>query len=102
LQGFTALIVLGRYTTRQVAAPEDVAPMAKRLLAAFPSIDWAVCAFGPTETACLVEAHRNGGKCRVGFENNRINADGSEAADNAERVADLKEAQERETNQRSC
>ncbi|MCX7567896.1 3-keto-5-aminohexanoate cleavage protein [Sulfitobacter sp. F26169L] len=85
----TALIVLGRYTTGQVSSPADVAALATTLTAALPDVDWSACAFGPQETACLIEAMRHGGKARIGFENNRKNADGGTAADNAERVAEL-------------
>lgn len=52
-------------------------------------LDWMICAFGASETACLVEAARRGGKMRVGFENSLWNADGSLAKDNAERVAEV-------------
>ena len=52
--------------------------------------DWAVCAFGRGETACLIEAHRCGGKLRVGFENSLLHADGTIARDNAERVTALR------------
>jgi len=51
--------------------------------------DWAVCAFGPQETDCLAYAVQCGGKVRVGFENNRINRDGSIAGSNEERVAEI-------------
>mgnify|MGYP000067467688 CR=1 FL=1 len=84
-----AIIVLGRYTPGQVSAPADVAIFANRLTSALPGIDWSACAFGARETACLAEAARLGGKTRIGFENNRLNADGSTASDNAERVAEL-------------
>ena len=87
--GLMALIVLGRYTTGQVSAPGDVAALATRLTTALPGVDWSACAFGAQETACLIEAMRHGGKARIGFENNRQNADGSLAADNAERVTEL-------------
>lgn len=53
----------------------------------FPTFDWAVCAFGPAETACLTRALDLGGCVRVGFENNLHNADGTIAASNAARVA---------------
>jgi uncharacterized protein (DUF849 family) len=52
--------------------------------------DWAACAFGRNETACLVQAVKAGGKARIGFENNLEGADGSPATDNAQRVAELK------------
>jgi uncharacterized protein (DUF849 family) len=86
-RGLQVLHVLGRYTPGQVSSPADLdAPLAAgEALAA----DWAVCAFGSLETACLAEAVRRGGKARVGFENNFLNADGSIARDNAERVAEV-------------
>jgi uncharacterized protein (DUF849 family) len=86
-RGLQVLHVLGRYTPGQVSSPADLdAPLvAGEALAA----DWAVCAFGSLETACLAEAVRRGGKARVGFENNFLNADGSIARDNAERVAEV-------------
>jgi len=87
--GLKALIVLGRYTTGQVSAPEDVAALALALKIALPAVDWAACAFGHKETACLIECMTQGGKARIGFENNRQNADGSIAVDNAARVAEL-------------
>lgn len=83
------LLVLGRYTDGQRAVPADLAPLHGRLLAQMREADWAVCAFGPLETACLVAAHAAGGKLRVGFENNIVNADGARAVDNADRVRDL-------------
>ncbi|KZX98881.1 MULTISPECIES: 3-keto-5-aminohexanoate cleavage protein [unclassified Sulfitobacter] len=87
--GLKALIVLGRYTIGQTSAPEDVALLAEDLKSALPGVDWSACAFGPNETACLIETMRHGGKARIGFENNRLNADGRVAVDNAERVAEL-------------
>lgn len=83
------LLVLGRYTDGQRAIPADLTPLHARLRAQVPDADWAACAFGPLETACLVAAHRSGGTLRVGFENNTVNADGTRAADNADRVRDL-------------
>ena len=53
------------------------------------SLDWMVCAFGSSETECLVETARRGGKLRVGFENSLWNADGKFAEDNAERVRNV-------------
>jgi len=83
------LLVLGRYADGQQATPADLdAPLAA-LLGACPGADWAVCAFGARETACLQAARKRGGKCRVGFENNLLNADGRPARDNADRVAEV-------------
>lgn len=83
------LLVLGRYTDGQRATPADLAAPHARLMARLPDADWAVCAFGAAETACLLAAHRLGGKLRVGFENNLTHADGSRAVDNADRVREL-------------
>ena len=80
-----ALFVLGRDTGH--AAPGDILPFLK--LTRGLDLDWAACAFGPRETACLAQAARLGGKVRVGFENNWINADGTVAASNAERVREV-------------
>lgn len=87
--GLMALIVLGRYSPGHVSAPSDVSALAQVLEATVPGVDWGACAFGAQETACLIEARRHGGKARIGFENNRLNADGSVAASNAERVREL-------------
>ena len=87
--GLQVLHVLGRYTAGQVSRPADLdAPLARQRAAGLAP-DWAVCAFGPGETACLAAAALEGGKVRVGFENNFLNADGSRARDNAERVAEV-------------
>ena len=51
--------------------------------------DWAICAFGRNETACLLATHQQGGKLRVGFENSLWNADGLLATDNAARVEEV-------------
>ncbi len=83
------LHVLGRYVTGQRAAPEDLAaPLAAQ--ARLPvAPDWAACAFGPAESACLLAARRAGGKVRIGFENNLFRPGGEMAADNAAQVADF-------------
>lgn len=87
--GLQLLFVLGRYTESQVSHPGDILPFLAALKESALEADWAVCAFGINETDCLIEASRLGGKMRVGFENNTLNADGSEAVDNAERVKRL-------------
>lgn len=83
------LHVLGRYTAGQTSSPEDLATPLARQWAAGLRADWAVCAFGPDETDCLLTARRAGGKMRIGFENNLFMADGSMAASNAARVSEL-------------
>jgi uncharacterized protein (DUF849 family) len=53
------------------------------------TFDWMLCAFGQGETASLVEAARNGGKARAGFENSFWNSDGTLATDNAMRIREV-------------
>lgn len=87
------LFVLGRYTPGQQSAVADLDPflhMLGQITDVAGRVDWALCAFGVKETDCLVEAVRRGGKARIGFENSLWNRDGSVAADNAERVRELK------------
>jgi uncharacterized protein (DUF849 family) len=87
--GLQLIFVLGRYSHDQDSAPSELAPFIQRLSDLELRADWAVCAFGKGETACLVEAHERGGKLRVGFENSLWHGDGRQAADNAERVRDV-------------
>lgn len=76
-----ALFVLGRYSAGQVSDPIDLLPFLD---------DWsesdglfAVCAFGPRESACALTALGLNGHARIGFENNLLLANGSAAPDNA-------------------
>ena len=87
----TTLCVLGRYTTRQQSAPGMLTPFLDAARKAGLEADWAVCAFGQGETACLRAALEQGGKARVGFENNLFMEDGSHAPDNAARVREIAE-----------
>lgn len=84
-----ALFVLGRYSADQQSQPADLAPFIARMQADDLTLDWACCAFGRSEIACLKAAHAAGGKMRIGFENAIHRADGTLARDNAERVRDL-------------
>lgn len=88
------LFVLGRYAQNQQSGLVDLKPFLQLMDAHHlrEALDWAVCAFGVNETACLVEAVRQGGKARIGFENNFWHADGRLARDNAERVTQLVQA----------
>ncbi len=79
------LIVLGRYG-QQLAKPQDLLP-SYHLIKDQPDLDWSVCAFGQHENACISMAATLGGHGRIGFENNRLLADGSTAPNNAELVA---------------
>jgi 3-keto-5-aminohexanoate cleavage enzyme len=85
---------LGRYVANQESDPAELVPFAARVLGngGTERFDWWVCAFGASETASLVAAAALGGHCRIGFENSFINADGSRAASNAERIGDLRKA----------
>ena len=81
------LFVLGRY----LAAGEVVEPrsLLEFLAAHDGSGRWMVCAFGKEETACLVTAACLGGDIRVGFENSLWLGDGSLAASNEAKVAEI-------------
>jgi 3-keto-5-aminohexanoate cleavage enzyme len=83
------LFVLGHYSTGLDSDPAALVPFLERITARDVLADWAVCAFGQTETDCLIESMKQGGKVRVGFENSFFNRDGSIARDNAERVAEI-------------
>ncbi|SIO18087.1 3-keto-5-aminohexanoate cleavage protein [Vannielia litorea] len=78
------IFVLGRYVAGQVSEPAMLEPFLRWL--GGRAADWAVCAFGQGESACLRAARAAGGKMRVGFENSLLHEDGSLAADNAARV----------------
>lgn len=81
------LFVLGRYSQGQQSDPTRLQPFLKALADSGIRADWALCAFGSAETACLAAAFKAGGKARVGFENSLWHSDGSLARDNAGRVA---------------
>jgi uncharacterized protein (DUF849 family) len=83
---------LGCYVANQESDPAELVPFVAKVQAhgGAERFDWWVCAFGASETASLVAAAALGGHCRIGFENSFINADGSRAASNAERIGDLR------------
>lgn len=84
------LFVLGRYTQDQQSTPEDLRLFTDWLSKNDVLADWALCAFGRNESACLQAGLESGGKVRVGFENSIWNADGTIAKDNCERVVSTK------------
>lgn len=84
-----AILVLGRYTDGPPSDPAGVAPFADHLP---ERTGWMLCAFGPAEHACLQEAARLGGTCRVGFENSLTAPDGAPWTDNAASVRALRAA----------
>ena len=83
------LFVLGRYAKDQESNPDDLSAFLETMAEVGMTADWALCAFGHSETDCLQAAFQNGGKARVGIENSLWNKDGSLARDNAERVAEI-------------
>lgn len=87
--GLQVLYVLGRYTDGQQSDPSMLTPFLDTMRSTGLAPDWAICAFGAAETACLRHAHALGGKLRVGFENNLWMVDGTLARDNAARVSEI-------------
>ena len=85
-------LVLGTYDGTVISRLSDLRPLVERMQASTHSFDWMLCAFGKEETECLVEAVRQGGKVRVGFENSLWHSDGRLAKDNAERVSTVRAA----------
>jgi 3-keto-5-aminohexanoate cleavage enzyme len=85
LDRFSVLYVLGRYSSGQTSAPQDLLPFLAPASPRFPH--WMVCAFGRRETACAAFGALLGGDARVGFENNLLLPDGALAQDNAALVA---------------
>jgi len=75
------LFVLGRYGTSEYGDPDDIDEYRNAL--GNERIPWAVCCFGPREDEASRYAAGAGGHARVGFENNVLMPDGSEAPDNA-------------------
>ncbi|MEL6198162.1 MAG: 3-keto-5-aminohexanoate cleavage protein, partial [Pseudomonadota bacterium] len=89
-----AIFVLGAYDPPRTGRPGDLAPLLAAAADLDLDLDWAVCAFGPAEHACVTEAMRRGGHARVGFENNTLCPDGRPAEDNAALVALAAQARE--------
>jgi len=75
------LFVLGIYGTTEYGDPADLEDYRRAL--GDERIPWAVCCFGPREDEVSLCAATSGGHARVGFENNMLMPDGSEAPDNA-------------------
>ena len=75
------LFVIGRYGTTDYGDPAKVEDYRQAL--GDDRIPWAVCCFGPREDEASQVAATNGGHARVGFENNMLLPDGSEAPNNA-------------------
>lgn len=85
----SVILVLGRYDDGPPSDPAALPP----LLDSLPPVGrWMVCAFGPSEHACLRAAARLGGDLRVGFENATQQEDGTVWPDMAASVRALRHA----------
>jgi uncharacterized protein (DUF849 family) len=82
------LFVLGRYKSQTSSTPNDLTPFlqARHKSHYLQQSRFMVCAFGEQEIPCLVAGVKAGGDCRIGFENNLLNATATPAKNNAERV----------------
>ncbi len=84
------LFVLGKKqrvsTADNYAVPEDLDPFLKTMKETGLKLQWAICAFGGNENACVQYAVKNGGHARIGFENNHLFMDQSTAPSNASLV----------------
>ena len=81
---FTLLFVLGKYRKDHQSEPKDLLPFLEHNIG---HIHWMVCAFGSSESDCLVEAAQHSGHVRVGFENNLLNPNGTNFENNAASVS---------------
>ena len=75
------LLGLGRYSVDRIGDPDELSALREPLDEA--GVPWAVCCFSPTEQAAVRVAAKLGGHARVGFENNLLLPDGSQAPNNA-------------------
>ena len=81
--------MLGRYDKNFQSRKEDLNSFIQEHKTIISFTEWGVCAFGEAETDCLMKSYSLGGKARVGFENNFLNADRTIANTNAERVSEI-------------
>ena len=82
---FWCLLVVGHYRGI-LSDPAQIPLFLARFAHYHMAPDWAVCAFGLEEYACLLTAVQKGGKLRIGFENSIYMPDGTIAADNVDKV----------------
>jgi len=83
----SVLFVLGRYSEGQISSPTDLIPFLKAMSS---RKQWMICAFGPREHECMVEAAQLGGNLRVGFENSLSDKNANFWSANSASVAALK------------
>ena len=81
------LFVLGRYAQGQQSSPQNLDPFMEALRAYEVDMAWAVCAFGQQQVPCLLEAYKQGGSLRVGFENAWQDMAGNKLSSNEDLVA---------------
>ncbi len=77
------LFVLGRYSDDLVGNPAELDGY---VAAIGDHAEWAVCCFGRTEQAAVLQAAVGAGHARVGFENNLLLPSGAVAPDNSSLV----------------
>ncbi len=86
---YTLLFVLGRYHQKTGSQPDDLQPFIEKME---KSTTWMICAFGQLELQCLLQAARQGGHVRSGFENNLTRPDGSVFSGNVESIELISES----------
>ena len=86
----SCLLVLGRYAANLEGQPDELRAMLDA--ADCRQFPWAACCFGRRENEALLAAAAEGGHVRIGFENNIVLCDGTQARDNAELIAQFREA----------
>tara|TARA_B100000686_G_C16591333_1_gene863537 strand:+ start:114 stop:899 length:786 start_codon:yes stop_codon:yes gene_type:complete len=84
-EGTWCLFVIGHYSGI-ISDPKKIALFLEKLKSNNIKADWAVCAFGKEEFACLGLAVKLGGKIRVGFENSMYLPNGEIASNNQTKV----------------
>ena len=84
------LLVLGRYSGNFQSDPTEMGPFIAYGLS--DMVSWSRCAFGYREFDVMIDAIKNGGHCRVGFENNLHLKDGTLAPTSADLVRQLADA----------
>tara|TARA_Y100000590_G_scaffold165937_1_gene190007 strand:+ start:1979 stop:2761 length:783 start_codon:yes stop_codon:yes gene_type:complete len=83
--GTWCLFVIGHYSGK-TSDPKKIPLFIEKLKLNNLNADWAVCAFGKEEFACLELSIKLGGKVRVGFENSMYLPNGDIAKDNETKV----------------
>ncbi len=87
------LFVLGRYASDSLGRVDELVPFIQLKDKQETTVlgPWFVCAFGQSEANCIVEAIKQGGHARVGFENNSYLRTGNEADSTAQIIAQTRD-----------